>query len=105
MKHATLRPKDLIGGKVVSDPPNASFHGKSGEDGREALFIYAMNRIPGISYLDFVLANGFPENLENFVRRKTLMSDVARYGSPSVFPYTPNRTTKMPLYVLKESAD
>jgi len=86
--------------------PNASFHGQLGEDGREPLFIYVMNRIPGISYLDFVLANGFPENSdENFVWRKTLMSDVARYGSPSVFPYAPNRTTKMSLHFLKESAN
>lgn len=86
--------------------PNASFHGQLGEDGREPLFIYVMNRIPGISYLDFVLANGFPENSdENFVWRKTLMSDVARYGSPSAFPYTPNRTIKMSLHFLKERAN
>ena len=79
--------------------PNASFHGQLGEDGKEPLFVYVMNRIPGISYLDFVLANGFPENSdENFVWRKTLMSDVARYSSPSVFSYTSNRTIKMPLY-------
>jgi len=79
--------------------PNASFHGQLGEDGKEPLFVYVMNRIQGISYLDFVLADGFPENSdENFVWRKTLMSDVARYSSPSVFPYTSNRTVKMPLY-------
>ena len=55
-----------------------------------------MNRIQGISHPDFVLANGFPENSDaNFVWRKTLISDVAQYGSPSVFAYTPSRTTKM----------
>ncbi len=86
--------------------PNASFHGQLGEDGREPLSIYVMNRIPGISYLDFVLANGFPENSdEKFVWRKTLMSDVARYCFPSAFPYTPNRTTKMFLHFLKERAN
>lgn len=86
--------------------PNASFHGQLGENRRDALFIYVMNRIPGISHLDFVLANGFTENSdENFVWRKTLMSDVARYGSPSVFPYTPSRTTKMPVHFLKECAN
>ena len=85
--------------------PNASFHGQLGGDGKEPLFVYVMNRIQGISYLDFVLANGFPENSdENFVWRKTLMSDVARYGPLSVFPYTPNRTTKMHLHFLKENA-
>lgn len=66
--------------------PNASFYGQVGEDGGEPVFIYVMNRIPGISYLDFVIANGFPENShENFVWRKTLMSDVARYDLPSLF--------------------
>ena len=84
--------------------PNASFHGQLGDDGKEPLFVYIMDRIQGISYLDFVLANGSPENSdENFVWRKTLISDVARYGPPSVFPYTPNRTIKMPLHFLKES--
>lgn len=68
--------------------PNASFHGQLGEGGKEPLFIYVMNRIPGISYLDFVLANGFPKNSDrNFVWRKTLMRDVAQYGSPSVSLY------------------
>jgi hypothetical protein len=86
--------------------PNASFHGQLGEDGKEPLFVYVMNRIQGISYLDFVLANGFPENSdENFIWRKKLMSDVARYSSPSVFPYPSNRTIKMPLYFLKDSAN
>jgi hypothetical protein len=47
---------------------NASFYGQLGEDSKEPLFVYVMNRIPGISYLDFILANGFPENSdENFI--------------------------------------
>ncbi|KAF8846691.1 hypothetical protein BDZ45DRAFT_682378, partial [Acephala macrosclerotiorum] len=85
--------------------PNALFHGQLREDGKEPLFVYVINQIPGISYLDFILANGFPENSdENFVWRKTLMSDVAQYSSPSVFPYTSNRTIKIPLHFLQESA-
>ncbi|KAI9891264.1 MAG: hypothetical protein M1814_002954 [Vezdaea aestivalis] len=60
--------------------PFTSFHGQVGEDGGEPLFIYVMNRVPGISYLDFILANGFPENSDdNFIWRKTLMKDVARF--------------------------
>ena len=86
--------------------PNASFHGQLGDDSKEPLFAYVMNRIQGISYLDFVLANGFPENPdENFVWRKTLMSDVARYDLLSVFPHTTNRTIKMPSIFSKESAN
>jgi hypothetical protein len=71
--------------------PKASFHGQLGEGEKEPLFVYVMNRIPGISHLDFVLANGFPENSEeNFVWRKTLISDLAQYAPPSVFPYIQN---------------
>jgi hypothetical protein len=85
--------------------PNASFHGQLGEggsDSNEPLFIYVMNRIPGISYLDFVLANGFPENSdENFLWRKTLMSDVARLVLHPSFPENPNCTTKMPLLLVE----
>lgn len=85
---------------------NASFHGQLGEDKREPLFIYVINRILGISYLDFVLANGFPENSdEKFVWRKTLISDVTRYGFPSAFSYTSNRIIKMSLHFLKERAN
>lgn len=62
--------------------PIASFHGQLGDDGKEPLFVYVMNRIQGISYLDFVLANGFPENSdENLAWRKTIMLDLARYGT------------------------
>ncbi|KAG9231957.1 hypothetical protein BJ875DRAFT_506330 [Amylocarpus encephaloides] len=82
--------KDLVGGKIVpvtvqvncsySVYAGPEFEFILGGDGKEPLFIYVMNRIPGISYLDFVLANGFPENSdENFVWRKTLVSDVARF--------------------------
>jgi hypothetical protein len=86
--------------------PNTSFHRQLGEDGKEPLFVYIINRIQGISYLDFVLANGFPENSdENFIWRKTLISDVVRYSSSSVFPYPSNRTIKMPLYFLKDSTN
>lgn len=86
--------------------PNASFHGQLGEDGKEPLSVYIMNRIQGIGYLDFVLANGFPENSDkNFIWRTTLMSDVAQYSSPSVVPHPSNRTIKMPLHFLKDSAN
>jgi hypothetical protein len=78
--------------------PETSFHGQVG-DGKEPLFVYVMNRIRGISQLDFILAHSFPENSEdNFLWRKNLMSDLARYGSPSLVPYTPNGTTTMPLF-------
>ena len=94
VKHATPRPKDLVGGKFVPVTvqgncshsvyagPEFEFvvqfrlkslvlkseimtlareiygflapkYGQLGEDGKELLFIYVMNRIPSISYLDF----------------------------------------------------
>ncbi|KAF2758719.1 hypothetical protein EJ05DRAFT_492862 [Pseudovirgaria hyperparasitica] len=61
--------------------PSVAFHGEMGEKGeRELLSVYVMDRVPGVSYLDFMLVNGFPENSdENFMRRKILMVDVARF--------------------------
>jgi hypothetical protein len=51
--------------------PNALFQGELGGGGKEPLFVYVINRIQGVSHLDFVLANGFPENsdqkVQNFV--------------------------------------
>ena len=68
--------------------PNVSFHRQLGDDDKEPLFVYVMGRIQGISYLDFILANGFPENSnQNFIWRKNLIMDLARYSSPSVFLY------------------
>ena len=43
---------------------NASFYRQLGDDGNEPLFVYVMDRIQGISYLGFVLANSLPENLD-----------------------------------------
>jgi len=86
--------------------PNALFHGQLKKDKKKPLFIYVINRIPGISYLDFIFINNFPESSdENFVWRKTLISNVARYNFFFVFFYAPNRTTKIFLYFLKESAN
>jgi len=68
--------------------PNVSFHRQLGDDDKEPLFVYVIGQIQGISYLDFILANGFPENSnQNFIWRKKLIMDLARYSSPSVFLY------------------
>lgn len=85
LKSLMLRSEIVTVARQIYGPlaPNAEFHGQLGEGGRESLWIYVMNRILGISYLEFVLANGFPENLdENFV---WVMSDVARHISPPSF--------------------
>lgn len=62
--------------------PEVKEHGQLGADAdgeREPVFVYMMGRIRGITHLDFVLANDSPKNSsENFARRKTLMTDVAR---------------------------
>jgi hypothetical protein len=61
--------------------PDCSFQGQVGdyEEHKEPLSVYEMTRVRGISHLDFVLANGYPENTQiNFTRRKTLITDVAR---------------------------
>ena len=66
--------------------PKATFHGQIGSDDKEPLLVYVMNRIKGISHLDFVLADKLPENSDqNLIWRNTIVSDVARYEpSPSI---------------------
>lgn len=60
-----------------------SFHGQLGGEadanGKEPLCIYVMTRIPGISYLDFVLSHDIPDNSpEWFTWRDSLLADMAR---------------------------
>lgn len=62
--------------------PEVAFRGQIGEDdaddGREALLVYVMPRMQGISRLDFILAYGFPEDTpENCNARLMLIKDVA----------------------------
>lgn len=64
--------------------PQVSFKGKIGEDrkSKEPLYIYVMNRMPGISQLHFILAhNGdVPENSLEFSRwRQNLVAENAKY--------------------------
>lgn len=72
--------------------PSVQFHGALGGEGdkaeKEPLLVYVMDRMRGISHLDFILTYGFPENSEpNFASRKNLMTDIARYvGSFYTFP-------------------
>jgi hypothetical protein len=66
-------------GKLV---PELIVHGQIGEDdvnnGRQALIVYAMPRMPGKSRLDFILAYGFPEDTPKICgARLTLIKDVA----------------------------
>jgi hypothetical protein len=62
--------------------PEVSFKGQIGDGGdqKDHLYVYLMSRVRGVTHLEFILAYGFPENSpENFARRETLMTDVARY--------------------------
>ncbi|KAI9678632.1 MAG: hypothetical protein M1817_005689 [Caeruleum heppii] len=60
--------------------PSVSLQGRLGEEGQNPLFVYVLSRMQGISHLDFVLANGFPNNTDqNFLWRKTLMADLAHF--------------------------
>ena len=70
--------------------PKVEFYGEVGDGGKglEMVFVCVMERIRGISYLDFILASDVPgDEKRDFIWRKRLMSDVARYGS-SVFLYS-----------------
>ncbi|RDW70673.1 uncharacterized protein DSM5745_08184 [Aspergillus mulundensis] len=84
--------------------PQVTFRGQIGDDteGREPVYIYIMNRIRGISYLDFILANNscIPENSATFSSwRKTLVADIARFFALSWnSPQTVNQTYRDELY-------
>ncbi|KAF2184560.1 hypothetical protein K469DRAFT_633284 [Zopfia rhizophila CBS 207.26] len=63
--------------------PSVKFHGALDENDnaeKEPLLVYVMERMMGITHLDFILAHGFPENSEsNFASRRNLMTDIARF--------------------------
>lgn len=64
--------------------PTVTFHGKldpeEDEADKEPLLVYVMDRVRGLTHLDFVLKYGFPHNSgSNFAARKNLMGDIARY--------------------------
>lgn len=62
--------------------PEVTLRGRIGEDdgdGREALLVYSMPRMQGISRLDFILAYGYPEDTPKICdARLTLIKDVAK---------------------------
>jgi hypothetical protein len=59
--------------------PKVSFEGLVGDGEKEPLYVYFMSRVRGITHLDFILKNGFPEDTPDNLRwRKNLMADVAR---------------------------
>lgn len=67
--YGRLAPKVTLQGQIGEDDAN---------DGREALVVYVMPRMQGISRLDFILAYGYPENTpKNCDARLTLIKDVA----------------------------
>ncbi|KAG9229005.1 hypothetical protein BJ875DRAFT_411631 [Amylocarpus encephaloides] len=60
--------------------PSSSFHGEMGHSDKEPVLVYLMDRVQGISHLDFILSHDSPDNSdENFVWRKTLMKDVGHF--------------------------
>ncbi|KAI0147292.1 hypothetical protein GGR57DRAFT_505754 [Xylariaceae sp. FL1272] len=64
--------------------PRVSFEGKIGEKGNEPFHVYVMNRVRGMTHLDFILAYGFPEDsLGNISWRKNLIRSVAHFMASS----------------------
>lgn len=65
--------------------PKVSFEGTMGDGEKESLYVYLMSRMRGITYLDFILAYGFPENSpSNSVWRQNLIGDIAQYVSSAI---------------------
>jgi len=80
-----LETTDLAREIYGSLAPSVLFRGELGdsEAGKEGVCVYVMERIRGISYLEFILKNDVNEDSkENFEWRKRLMVDVARYSPP-----------------------
>lgn len=68
--------------------PSVSFEGEIGDEasGKEPLYIYVMNRIKGVTHLDFILSIGFPENSQTvFAYRNNLITDVTKYAMLPIY--------------------
>jgi len=77
LKMENARLAQSIFGSLV---PEVSFKGQIGENiqEKEPLYVYVMNRVQGVSHLDFTLAHYQPENSsEYFGWRKNLIADLA----------------------------
>lgn len=75
---------DLVNAIYGTLAPRISFEGQIGEDheSKEPLYIYVMNRMAGVSHLDFILAHNsdVPENSSEFsCWRQNLVADNAKY--------------------------
>ncbi|KAF2213381.1 hypothetical protein CERZMDRAFT_111095 [Cercospora zeae-maydis SCOH1-5] len=69
--YGKFAPKVALEGRIGDDDTN---------DGREALMVYVMPRMQGISRLDFFLAHGYPEDTQKICdARLTLIKDVATF--------------------------
>ncbi len=59
--------------------PTITYHGQLGDTSQETASVYSLDRIPGISYIEFRLANTYAEDSkENVALRAGLMVDLAR---------------------------
>ena len=59
--------------------PTTTYHGQLGDTSQETASVYSLDRIPGISYIEFRLVNSYAEDFkENFALRAGLMVDLAR---------------------------
>lgn len=60
--------------------PKTTFEGQLGDTSKEMVSVYVLERIPGVSYIEFVLANTHDEDSDqNHSLRANLMGDLARY--------------------------
>lgn len=67
--YGNLAPEVALQGQIGADDTN---------DGREALLVYVMPRMQGISRLDYILLYGYPEDTPKICEaRLTLIKDVA----------------------------
>lgn len=73
------------------------YHGQIGRD--RPLLVYLIERIPGITYIEYQLRSGLRQSLseQQYNRQRTLIEDFARYVRPAVF----NRQMLMCVKILR----
>lgn len=74
----TMELAHQVYGKLAPEVVSEGQMGEDDDDGREALVVYVMPRMQGMTRLDFILAYGFPEDTpKNCDARLTLIKDAA----------------------------
>jgi hypothetical protein len=79
--YGSLAPTVKLYGELGLEGAGDGDEVEAGRDNeKEPLLVYVMDRIRGLTHLNFILKDMYPQNSKaNFAARKNLMTDIARY--------------------------